>query len=56
MDVPLLKVLRGRLDGDPEQPGQVELSMLMVGASNSMILKVPSNPNPSMVSGSRKLH
>lgn len=55
MDVPLLKVLRGRLDGDPGQPGQVELSMLMVGASN-LILKVPSKPNPSMVSGSTKLH
>ena len=49
MAAPSLAVLKARLDGALSNLVWGKESLLMAGAWNQMIFKVPSNPNHSMI-------
>ena len=49
VDAPSLKTFKARLDGAVSNLAQSEVSLPIAGVWNQMILKVPSNPNHSVI-------
>jgi len=50
VDAPSLEEFKARLDGALSDLVQWKMSLFMAGGWNEMIYKVPSYPNPSMIS------
>jgi len=49
VDAPSLEAFKARLDGAVSNLVQGEVSLPIAGGRNQMILKVPSNPNHSVI-------